>query len=58
MHTGEEEGGTLCTPPKDFEKLDHKNAIKNENRGHPLILCFLTNPKYPSQKNLETTVHL
>jgi hypothetical protein len=28
-------GGTSCTPSKDFEKLDHKNALKHENRGHP-----------------------
>jgi hypothetical protein len=21
-------GGTSCSPSKDFEKLDHKNAIK------------------------------
>ena len=25
--------GTKCTPSKDFEKFDHKNAIKHENRG-------------------------
>ncbi len=24
-----EEGGTSCTPSKDFEKLDHKKAIKH-----------------------------
>jgi hypothetical protein len=24
-------GGISCTPSKDFEKLDHKNAIKHEN---------------------------
>jgi hypothetical protein len=30
IHTGEvEEGGTSCTPSKYFEKLDHKNAIKD-----------------------------
>ncbi len=30
-----EEWGTSCTPSKDFEKLDHKNAIKYENSGPP-----------------------
>jgi hypothetical protein len=30
MHTrvGEEEGGTYCTPSKNFKKLGHTNAIK------------------------------
>jgi hypothetical protein len=36
MHTRErgEEGGTSCTPSKDKDSknLDHKNAIKHENR--------------------------
>jgi hypothetical protein len=37
-----------CTPSKDFEKLDHKNAIKHEIRGLPPR--FSHNPKYPPQK--------
>jgi hypothetical protein len=49
-----EEGGTSCNPSKDFEKLDHKNAIKHENRGHPPS----HNPKYPLRKNLKMTEHL
>ncbi len=32
-----EEGGTSCSPSKDFKKLDHKNAIKHKNRGPPPI---------------------
>ena len=43
------EGGASCTPSKDFEKLDHKNAIKPR---------FSHNPKYPPQKGLEMTEHL
>jgi hypothetical protein len=43
-------GGTSCTPSKDFEKLDHKIAIKRKNRGPPPR--FSHNPKYPPQKNL------
>jgi hypothetical protein len=38
MHTGEREGvegGTSCTPSKDFEKFGHKNAIKHEKREPP-----------------------
>jgi hypothetical protein len=27
--------GISCTPSKDFEKLDHKNAMKHENQGTP-----------------------
>jgi hypothetical protein len=49
-------GGTSCTPSKYFEKLDHKNAIKHENRGPPPR--FSHNPKYPLQKNLKMIVHL
>ncbi len=30
-----EEGGTSCIPSEDFENLNHKNAIKHENRGPP-----------------------
>jgi hypothetical protein len=41
---GGEEGGTSCAPSKDFEKLQHKNAIKHENRGPPPI--FFHNPMY------------
>jgi len=37
MHTGgggeREEGGTSCTPSKDFEKWHHRNTIKHETRG-------------------------
>jgi hypothetical protein len=29
-HRGEERG-TSCTPSKDFKKLGHKNAIKDNN---------------------------
>ncbi len=47
---GEEEGGTSCTPSKDFEKFDHKITIKQKNRGPPPR--FSHNPKYPPQKNL------
>jgi len=40
MHKGGwGDGGISCTPSKDFEKLDHKNAITHENRGpshHPM----------------------
>jgi hypothetical protein len=43
-----EEGNTSCTPSKDFEKLDHKNAIKHENRGPPPT--FSPNPKYPLKR--------
>ncbi len=28
----------------DFEKLDHKNAIKHENRGLPDFLTTLSTP--------------
>jgi hypothetical protein len=42
-HRGWGEGGTSCTPSKDFEKLDHKNAIKHKNRGPPPR--FSHNPK-------------
>ncbi len=44
-------GGTSCTPSKEFEKLDHKNAIKHEDIGPPHI--FSHNPNYPSQKQFE-----
>jgi hypothetical protein len=33
--TGGEGGGTSCTPLKDFEKVDHKNAIKLRNGYSP-----------------------
>jgi hypothetical protein len=49
-------GGTSCTPSKEFQKLDHNNAIKHENRGPPPV--FLTTPSTPPQKNLKMTVHL
>jgi hypothetical protein len=51
MHT-KGGGRGSCTPPKDFEKLDNKNAIKHENRGPP------HSSKYPSQQNLKISVHL
>jgi hypothetical protein len=48
-HRGRGGGDTSCTPSEDFEKLDHKNAIKHENRvPHPR---FSHNPKYPLKKN-------
>jgi hypothetical protein len=48
MHTGEGgEGGTSCTPSEKFEKFDHKNAVKHENRGP---LDFLTTPCTPSKE--------
>ncbi len=56
MHTGAggggEEGATSCTPSKDFEQLDHKNAINHKNRENPLP-DFLTTPSTPAnpQKN-------
>jgi hypothetical protein len=50
------EEGHLMDPFKRLKTLDHKNAIKNENRGPPLR--FSQNPKYPPQKNLKMTVHL
>ena len=48
------DGGTSCTPSKDFKKLYHINAIKHKNRG-PLP-GFSHNPKYPRKKNLKMTV--
>jgi hypothetical protein len=50
MHSGErgEEGGSSCTPSKDFEKLYHKNAIKHENRGPPHIIYH--NPNHPLKR--------
>jgi hypothetical protein len=53
MHTGGE-GGTSCTPSKGFKKLEHKNAIKHENRGPPPR--FSHNPKYPPSKKFELEV--
>ncbi len=32
---GGEEGGTSCTPSKDFEKFGHKTAIKHGKRDPP-----------------------
>ncbi len=52
-HRGGGGGGTLCTPSKDLEKLGHKNAIKNENRGHPLIFMFSYKPQGPLSKEFE-----
>ncbi len=46
-----EEGGTSCTLSKEFEKLDHKKAIKLENRGPPYHI--FSQPQVPTQKNLE-----
>jgi hypothetical protein len=40
-HKGGGGEGTSCTPSKDFEKLDHKSAIKHEHIG------FSHKPKYP-----------
>jgi hypothetical protein len=39
-HRGE--GGTSCTPSKDFEKLYHKTATKHEIDDH--LPDFLTTP--------------
>ena len=50
------EGGTHVPPSKDFEKLYHKNAIKNKSRGPPSR--FSHNLNYPPQKILKMTVHL
>ena len=52
------EGGTSCTPSKDFDKLDSKNAIKHENIRPPAPPRFSHKPQYPPQKNLKMTVHL
>jgi hypothetical protein len=51
------EGGGLprVPPSKEFENLDHKNAIKQVNRGPPPR--FSHNPKYPPQKHLKMTVY-
>ena len=49
MHTGVR-GGSSCTPSKDFEKLDHKNAIKHENRGLPQIF---SQPQVPPSEEFE-----
>jgi hypothetical protein len=35
-------------PKKDFERLDHKNAIKHENSGPPPR--FSHSPKYPLKR--------
>jgi hypothetical protein len=43
--------GNSCTHSKDFEKLDHKNAIKHENRGPPPT--FSHNPQFPTSKEIE-----
>jgi hypothetical protein len=42
-------GGTSCNPSKDFEKLDHKKAIKQENRRGPLP-DSLTAPSTPLKR--------
>ena len=47
-HGGGGVRGTSCTPSKDFEKLDHKNAIKHGNREPPPR--FSHNPKYPLKR--------
>jgi hypothetical protein len=46
-----EEGGTSCTHLKVFEKLDHKNAIKHVNRGHPLYFLTPTRTLYKEFEN-------
>ncbi len=54
-------GGTreyFMYPSKDFEKLDHKSAIKHENRGPRPPHRFFHYSKYPSQQNLKISVHL
>jgi hypothetical protein len=45
---GGQEGGTSCTPLEDFEKLYHKNPIKQKNRGPPPT--FSQNSKYPLKR--------
>jgi hypothetical protein len=52
---GEGEGGTLYTTSRDFDKLDHKNAIKHINKGPPSR--FFHNPKNPPKTNLKMTLH-
>jgi hypothetical protein len=52
------EGGTSCTPSKDFEKLDHKNAIKYENIRPPAPPRFSHKTQYPPQKNLKMTASM
>jgi len=42
------EWGISCTPSKDLEKLDHKNAITHENRGPPPRFSY--NHKYPLKR--------
>jgi hypothetical protein len=44
-------GGTSCYPSKNFDKLDHKKAIKQENRGPPPRFSY--NPKNPPSKEFE-----
>jgi hypothetical protein len=53
MHTGGrgERGYTSCSSSKDFEKLDHKNAIKHKNRGPSPRFSHIT--KYPPSKQSE-----
>jgi hypothetical protein len=45
---GERRGSTSFTPSKDFEKLEHKNAKKHENRESPPD--FLTTPSTPLKR--------
>jgi hypothetical protein len=53
---GGRRGATSLHPSKDFEKLDHKNAIKHKNRGPPPR--FSHYPKYPPKRKLKMTVHV
>jgi hypothetical protein len=45
ISTSWKRGGPNVPPQKDFERLDHKNAIKHENREPPPR--FSHSPKYP-----------
>jgi hypothetical protein len=51
MHTGG--GGERGRRGHQLQKLDHKNAIKHENRGPPPKFSDI--PKYHSQKKLKMT---
>ena len=55
-HGGGEGGGHLTYPLKSLQKLDHKNAIKHENRGPPSQI--FSQPQVPPSKEFEMTVHL
>ncbi len=43
-------GAPHVTPKKNYKKLDHKNAIKNKNRGPNPPLRYSHNPKLPLKR--------